>query len=666
MASSRALSQVSPSKSVWASSRAAVHTLWNRQPTPLWSPPELEIRAQLGEGVEAATQRDGRAQIRKGYSTRMTRTLLVSVVLAVGSTGCDDGATGGDDPPPGADATPMYDAAVSDVSVDAPDARPDAEPEPRPDLSDPVFDPAHLIEVALEIDEADWDALREQARDGIDRRGEDCLSQPFQSPYTWFHARVTVDGSTYEDVAVRKKGFFGSVSSSKPSLKIRFDKYVPDQRHLSLTRLTLNNQRQDPSLFRTCLAYGLFTRAGLPAPRCNFAHLTVNGRDMGVFAHVEALKKPFLRRHFEDDSGHLYEGTLSDFRDAYRGTIEQKTDEGTPHTAPIDRLVAAAALPDDELIEGLEAVLDLDQFLSFWAMEVITVHWDGYSGNTNNFWFYDDPTSGRVVFIPWGPDATFQVPRLLFENRQAPWTVMATGILTRRLYLHPEGQARYLGRLDQLLDEVWDADALQAQIDDWTRLTNPALPGPQRRQHADAIADLKAWIDRHQRRLLTERLVGPAPWEVPLRGSFCQVAAGGAAGTFETTWGTWPTDDTFATGTGTFEGTYDDQPLQAQRVGAAVGNDERGAGVLIIPVFLVDDDLVFLFIAFDPRRVEAGEFELAGQSECGLNRFDPQTRQVTPLAQCPAGRLVFEEASRRRGATVRGRFEVEFWAEPGR
>ncbi|MEZ4463884.1 MAG: hypothetical protein R3F43_05020 [bacterium] len=29
-------------------------------------------------------------------------------------------------------------------------------------------------------------------------------------------------------------------------------------------------------------------------------------------------------------------------------------------------------------------------------MEAITGHWDGYAGNANNYYFYDDPTSGLV------------------------------------------------------------------------------------------------------------------------------------------------------------------------------------------------------------------------------------------------------------------------------
>ena len=71
-------------------------------------------------------------------------------------------------------------------------------------------------------------------------------------------------------------------------------------------RFTLNNAKQDPSLIRQCLGFALFAQAGVPAPRCNFAHVTVNGHDLGIYANVEEVRKPMLARHFADDDGNLY------------------------------------------------------------------------------------------------------------------------------------------------------------------------------------------------------------------------------------------------------------------------------------------------------------------------------------------------------------------------
>ncbi len=590
------------------------------------------------------------------------------LVLTLLLWACDDPA-GGDAPGDVGGVDSAADADVVDGAGERDAAPPDATPtppdawvRPGPDESDRVFEIGRLVEVDLEIAAEDWNALRIQRRGGFDVRGADCLDEPFPSPYDWFRATVTVDGARYPDVGVRKKGFYGSVSDARPSLKIRFDKYREGQTHETHTRLTLNNGRQDPSRLRTCLAYSVFADAGLPAPRCNFAHLRVNGRDMGVFAHVESLKRPFLRRHFQSDEGHLYEGTLSDFRPEYRGTIEQKTDEETPYTAPIDRLVEAAAVPDAELLPALEAVLDLDRFLSFWALEVLTAHWDGYAGNTNNFWFYDDPTSGRVVFIPWGPDATFRKPRLLFEGQEAPWSVMATGLLARRLYLHPEGQARYLERLDALLEQTWDEGRLLARVEAWEALVRPAVLPENRAPFEQNLGELRAFVRAQRDRVLFERWEGPAPWEAPLRGSLCQVEIGALSARFETTLGTWPTDDAFATGSGTFAGEVDGRSLDTATVGAAAGLAQDGAGELVIPAVLGPGAVVFVYVRLHPALLTPGEVSME-EVDCSLNAL--VDGQVQRLGGCLDGGLRFEAAGRSPGAAIRGALEVSLWGPTG-
>ena len=84
--------------------------------------------------------------------------------------------------------------------------------------------------------------------------------------------------------------------------------------------MTLNNSIQDPSTINTCLSYRIFAAGGSPASRCNFATVSVNGKNLGLYVHVEEIKLPFLARHFESADGNLYEGTVSDFTPDYRGT----------------------------------------------------------------------------------------------------------------------------------------------------------------------------------------------------------------------------------------------------------------------------------------------------------------------------------------------------------
>ncbi|MEZ4436632.1 MAG: CotH kinase family protein [bacterium] len=448
---------------------------------------------------------------------------------------------------------------------------PDAGPAPvQPDPA--VFDGARLFEVEVEMDPADWDALRAQNRGELDLMGPDCLDEPFASPYDWFPARVTVDGAVYDRVGIRKKGFFGSVSSSRPSVRIAFDEYVEGQSHRGLTRMALNNGRQDASRLRTCLAYGVFARMGAPTPRCNFARVTVNGQPLGVYAHVESIGRPFLAAQFGDPDGWLYEGTLSDFRPEWRGTMEQKTREEAPHTGGIDRVIAALGAADDELIAALQGALDLDAFLTFWAAETLVAHWDGYAGNTNNFWFYEHPRDGLIRFIPWGPDAAFQSPRLFFEGLVAPHSVFAVGAVARRLYLHPEGRARYLARLEALV-EVYEWAGLDGEIDRMQALIAPGLlPGSGRGRRRRWRSCGGGWRGRRRR---CGGAGGGARWELPLRDTLCTEP--GWCGAFATVWGR-PTADVPAAGMGASRGSIWRRRRWRWRWARRAGVGDQGGG----------------------------------------------------------------------------------------
>lgn len=70
--------------------------------------------------------------------------------------------------------------------------------------------------------------------------------------------------------------------------------------------------------------------------------------------------------------------------------------------SPIGAVVKALA-GDNPVREAAE-LIDLDYFLSFWALETILALWDSATSNTNNYNVYADPArGGKFVYLPWGP-----------------------------------------------------------------------------------------------------------------------------------------------------------------------------------------------------------------------------------------------------------------------
>lgn len=362
-----------------------------------------------------------------------------------------------------------------------------------PDLSVALFAPDHLIEVEIEIDSSEWSTLCLDGRTATDVFSG--CANDFE--YENFRATVTVDGQRYRNVAIRKKGFLGSLSSLRPSLKLNFGKFVEGRTHAGMKRMTLNNNRQDPSNTHQCMAYEIFREAGVKASRCNFAHVVVNGLDLGIYTHVESVKKPMLRRHFADDEGNLYEGQGSDFTTSGVGAMQLKTNEVENDRRDLDTVVAALEVDDANLLEALGEVVDIDNFLNFWATEVLISHWDGYSGNRNNYLVYHDPTSDRFYFLPWGTDGSFERIQL-FNAANVNVAVLAEGAIANRLYAHPEGRELYLSRLRELFNRLWDVDKLIAETDRIGRLTNApeAALESQRRFIREQSAALSAELDR--------------------------------------------------------------------------------------------------------------------------------------------------------------------------
>lgn len=538
------------------------------------------------------------------------------------------------------------------------------------DESNLLFDSNRLIQIEINLEETNWDELRSQTRT-LNLIKPDCLGKPFESPFTWFEATVTIDGNEFSNVGIRKKGFFGSLSEERPSLKVRLDKFIDGQVYQDVKRLTLNNSQQDPSLIKQCLAYDLFRQVGIVSPRCNFAHVYINSRDYGIFVQVESVKKPFLKRFFEEANGLLYEGTLSDFRTNWLGTFRQKTNEDMPTDRPLKAI--AQVLEDHQtgnaeqsLIIDLDEVIDLEHFFRFWAMETLIAHWDGYAGNTNNFLVYDDLRPGHLVFIPWGVDGTFNTPYQFFEERIAPRSVNVAGMLTRLLYEDPAGQARYLETLNLFLDEVWLIENLDLAIDEKLALIVGDMEFSQQLavlEEADLVKD----FIREQKNLIQEEIDnGPVVWRTPPREieAFCGESAGIVQGRFETTWNSWPSDDLFMTGSGNMELTHFDEPISVLGVGCGIGMDEEdpSRAILLVPLYVGGSQLIFIRVLFDPEEIAPQSFETnLDDRECSLFTYDFESFEFEAFASCVGGTLTFEEASREEGATVRGNLEIDLW-----
>ena len=279
---------------------------------------------------------------------------------------------------------------------------------------------------------------------------------------------VREGGNTYTNVAVHLKGSAGSFQSihSRPALTLKFGKFQKGQRFYGLKKIHLNNSRQDPTLLHEKISRELFQKAGIPVPRSSHARFKLNGRDLGMYVLVEGFNEQFLKRHFREPGGNLYDGGFVQDIDQ---SLDRNSGDYPNDRSDLQALVSASR--DSDLKRRwlrMENLLDVKQFAIFMAMEVFLWHWDGYCMNHNNYRLYQNPENGLFVFLPHGMDQMFRRP-------DGPLEPAMKGMIARAFMQTRQGRVLYLQTASELMNQVFNADRISSRLKEIAAAILPSL-----------------------------------------------------------------------------------------------------------------------------------------------------------------------------------------------
>ncbi len=430
---------------------------------------------------------------------------------------------------------------------------------------DQIFAPKQLLEIEIEMPEEDWTALSRQTR-SFGR----AFAAPATKPFTYFKGDIVIDGHRIESVGIRKKGFIGSLDEQRPSLKIKFDEYQDTAPIKRLSHLTLNNNKQDEALVSQFLTYKLFNAAGVHAPRCNFARVTVNGEYLGIYSNVESIKKPFLTQRFGDGSGKLFEGTLADFYPKSIDRLEAKNKQAEEDRSRPQRLAEILTSENEPTLSQIEQLVDVNNFLTYWAVESLIGFWDGYTNNQNNFYVYDNPANGKFYFVPWGADGAFTGSRGPFARFGGPETisVYAQGMLANHLYHVADMPDRYRQAMLAVLDKAWKEEELLKDVAFVEELVKDKLHERQRNVPR-AMSRVRDFVSTRREKILKEFEDWPVDVAPEPRKPMYTVEVGSAVGKFVTKWQAEPADDPGGEGVADLRLILDGQVVELDRSGAA-------------------------------------------------------------------------------------------------
>lgn len=165
----------------------------------------------------------------------------------------------------------------------------------QPNYVTTIFNDENVMDINIEIDETAWKEMLDNA-----------MSEEYTA------ANITINGVTYNNVAIRPKGN-SSLSqiaidntTDRYSFKVKFDEYVDGQTLDGLSKLVLNNNMSDATYMKEYLSYKLLDSLNIPTPACSYANIAVNGENLGLYLAVEPIEEEFISRNYGSTDGNLY------------------------------------------------------------------------------------------------------------------------------------------------------------------------------------------------------------------------------------------------------------------------------------------------------------------------------------------------------------------------
>ncbi len=347
--------------------------------------------------------------------------------------------------------------------------------------NDDFFDANKVQDIKITFPQANWSYILDSLR----FNGNNLLE-----------GSISINGQKFEKVGVRYRGSKSfTPGNPRNPMHIELDYKNKDQNLQGYKTLKLSNSLRDPSMVREVLGYEI-ARTYMPAPKANYAKVSVNGKYYGLLVNVESVEDPqFLNRYFgaADNAffkvnqeprettpagckSNLYGSLEYDkLATCYENNFEKISEHGTKELIELTRIL-------NEEPGKIETVLNVDNTLWMLAFNNITVNLSSYTGQHSvNYYLYQDD-KGRFTPIVWdlnlafgsfknigsGSDLKFKAmtelnPLLHVDNPSKP--------LISKLLENEEYKKTYLSHLRRILYDYFTngkyderAKALQAMI----------------------------------------------------------------------------------------------------------------------------------------------------------------------------------------------------------
>jgi hypothetical protein len=352
-------------------------------------------------------------------------------------------------------------------------------------LNKDFFDPKSIQEITLSFRSEKW---RFQL-DSLRYNGNGMLP-----------ADLKVNGASLGRVGVRIRESGGfQPGNQRNNLHIQLDYAAPNQQLQGYRSIRLSCALRDPSLVREMLATDIASKF-MPAPKTNYANLSVNGQYYGLMVNVEPYEAPFFERYFQSSTGTFYycpairKDTLvkAGCLNGGFGTLQLERTESCygdnfmlvqgnswRELAELSRILNQAPAQ-------IESILDVDRTLWMLAFNNVLVNLYSYSGGKSTGYYLYRDADGR--FTPLISDYNFTFGTYKSTGRGSDLSLLqlqqmdpllnadnTLKPLVNKLLANPYYKKVYLAHLRTLLFSEILNGAYENKAKQWQELIKPAV-----------------------------------------------------------------------------------------------------------------------------------------------------------------------------------------------
>lgn len=385
---------------------------------------------------------------------------------------------------------------------------------------DIVFNQNEVMRLDFVIESDYWDAMQEDlvsivsSSSGPGGGGGFSDETPMYIP-----AQMFFNGKQWYDVGLRYKGNSSLTNAynqgiGKLPFRLEMNHFedenpnINGQSFYGFQQLSLSSNFKDDSYLHEKMAADIFRDFGVPATKTAFYRVYIDHGDgpiyFGLYTMCEVIfDSPMLNRSFGNATGNVYKPDAdgaylnSTSLNAFNDT-EFPLKSGTDYSYSDARDFINALISDTRTSDPaawrseLEQHIDMELYLKYLAANTTIRNWDTYGRMTHNYYLYNNPTSGKFVWIPWDNNEAFtdgpggggggnmSAMEFDFSNLSSTPTGVNGDVawpLIEYIYDDPVYKTQYDGYIDDFLQSAFNISNLTNQANTYHNLIAPYVTG---------------------------------------------------------------------------------------------------------------------------------------------------------------------------------------------